>query len=355
MDYRLLGRTGLYVSELCLGTMTWGHDPEGLWGLVGAIGLDTATKHLETAFDAGVNFVDTADVYHHGTSEEILGEAVSKLGIARRELVIATKCRIRTGPGPNQVGLTRSHILDSVDQSLRRLGTDYIDLYQIHAFDPITPMDETLRALDDLVRAGKVRYLGVSNYAAWQVMKALGISARQGLARFESIQAYYSIAGRDLEREIVPLAQDQQLAVLPWSPLAGGLLSGKFSRDDEGPEGARRAKFDFPPVDVDRGWACVDAMREIARAHDCSVARVAYAWCLHQPWCTSVIIGARTDAQLADNLAAPSVELSDDELATLDEVSQLPPEYPGWMLASVGQDRVPNSRLEDRWAAVTKD
>ena len=277
MQYRLLGNTGLYVSEVCLGTMTWGG--KGFWEVVGKLDLGAAQKQLRASIEAGVNFIDTADVYHEGLSEEILGKAMASLGLPRHELVLATKVRGRVGAEPNQVGLTRTHILHQIDESLRRLGTDYVDLYQIHGVDPVTPLEETLRALDDVVRAGKVRYLGVSNHAAWQIMKALGVSAQQGLARFESIQAYYSIAGRDLEREIVPLAQDQKLGILPWSPLAGGLLSGKFSKDGKGPEGARRASFDFPPVNRERAFACVDDMREVAAAHDCSVARVALAWC----------------------------------------------------------------------------
>ena len=256
MQYRLLGNTGLYVSEVCLGTMTWGG--KGFWEVVGKLDLGAAEKQLRGSIDAGVNFIDTADVYHEGLSEEILGKAIASLGLPRHELVLATKVRGRVGAGPNQVGLTRAHILHQIDESLRRLGTDYVDLYQIHGVDPVTPLEETLRGLDDVVRAGKVRYLGVSNHAAWQIMKALGVSAQQGLARFESIQAYYSIAGRDLEREIVPLAQDQKLGILPWSPLAGGLLSGKFSKDGKGPEGARRASFDFPPVNRERAFACVD-------------------------------------------------------------------------------------------------
>jgi aryl-alcohol dehydrogenase-like predicted oxidoreductase len=339
MEYRTFGRTGLYVSEVCLGTMTWGG--KGFWEVVGKLDLGAAANQLQTAVDAGVNFIDTANVYHEGLSEDILGKVIAKLGLHRHELVIATKVRGRMGTGPNQVGLTRAHIMHQIDESLRRIGTEYIDLYQIHGVDPTTPIEETLRALDDLVHSGKVRYLGVSNHAAWQIMKALGISTREGLSRFESIQAYYSIAGRDLEREIVPMAQDQQLAILPWSPLAGGLLSGKFSRDEKGPEGSRRASFDFPPVDKERAFDCVDAMREVAQAHDCSVARVALAWCRHQSWCTSIIIGAKTDEQLADNLAATALKLSEDELAKLDAVSALPPEYPGWMIERQSQDRKP--------------
>lgn len=337
MDYRVLGRTGLNVSSICLGTMTWGG--KGFWEVIGKLDVGSAEAQLRLALDAGVNFIDTANVYHEGTSEQILGQALRSLGVPRHDVVIATKVRGRTGKGPNAVGLTRAHIMHQAEESLRRMQLDFIDLYQIHGFDPLTPMDETLRALDDLVRHGKVRYLGVSNHAAWQIMKGLGLSQQHAWSRFESVQAYYTIAGRDLEREVIPLCRDQQLSVLVWSPLAGGLLSGKFQRDVGGPEGARRSQFDFPPVDRERGFACVDVMRPIAEAHGCSVARVAQAWLLQQPAVTSIIVGAKTNEQLADNLAAASLHLAPDELAALDEVSRLPREYPGWMLDWQSRDR----------------
>lgn len=343
MNYRLLGRTGLYVSELCLGTMTWGG--KGRFQIVGRLGLDEAAAQLRLAADAGVNFFDTADVYSEGESERILGEAIRKLGLAREDCVIATKGRIRMGDGANRVGLSRVHLMNAIDASLARLKLDHVDLYQVHGFDPVTPLDETLRALDDIVRSGRARYVGVSNFAAWQIMKALGISAQHGISRFESVQAYYSIAGRDLEREIVPLALDQQLSILVWSPLAGGLLSGKFGRDQPGPEGARRTDFDFPPVDRDRAFRCVDVMRPIADRLGASVARVALAWTLRQPGVTSVIVGAKTDAQLADNLGATDLPLTDEDLAALDEASRLPPEYPGWMIAFQQRDRHPGGAI----------
>jgi aryl-alcohol dehydrogenase-like predicted oxidoreductase len=337
MRYHVLGRTGLNVSSICLGTMTWGG--KGFWEVVGKLDASAAADQLRLALDAGVNFIDTANIYHEGVSEQILGQALESVGVSRHDVVIATKVRGRVGKGPNAVGLSRAHILHQVEESLRRMRTDFIDLYQIHGFDPLVPMDETLRALDDLVRHGKVRYLGISNHAAWQIMKALGLSAQHGWARFESVQAYYTIAGRDLEREVLPLCRDQQLSVLVWSPLAGGLLSGKFQRDAGGPEGARRSQFDFPPVDRERAFACVDAMRPIALARGCSVARVAQAWLLAQPGVTSIIVGAKTTEQLADNLGAVSLELSADELATLDGVSALPREYPGWMIDTQSRDR----------------
>jgi aryl-alcohol dehydrogenase-like predicted oxidoreductase len=339
MRYRLLGRTGLYVSEICLGTMTYGG--KGRWEVVGRLGLEEAQAQIKAAFDAGVNFLDTANVYSEGESEKLVGQALARLGLPREDLVIATKVRVRMGPAPNRVGLTKVHIMNEAHTSLRRLGLDHIDLYQIHGVDQVTPLDETLRALEDLVRAGKVRYIGVSNHAAWQIMKGLGISERHGWSRFESIQAYYSIAGRELEREIVPVALDQSLSILVWSPLAGGLLSGKFAQDAAGPDGARRTTFDFPPVDRERAFRCVEVMRPIAAAHGVSVARVALAWTLQRPGVTSVIIGAKSQEQLADNLAAADLTLSEDEMNRLNEVSAPPREYPGWMFDRQLADRLP--------------
>jgi aryl-alcohol dehydrogenase-like predicted oxidoreductase len=340
MRYRLLGRTGLYVSEICLGTMTYGG--RGRWAPIGRLGVAEAQAQIKAAFEAGVNFIDTANVYSEGDSERIVGEALANLKLPREDLIVATKVRVRMGPSPNRVGLTRAHIMNEVEASLRRLALDHIDLYQIHGVDQVTPLDQTLRALEDLVRSGKVRYIGLSNHAAWQIMKALGISERESWNRFESIQAYYSIAGRDLEREIVPVALDQGLSILVWSPLAGGLLSGKFTEAATGPEGARRTSFDFPPVDRARAFRCVEAMRPIAAAHGVSVARVALAWVLKKPAITSVIIGAKTLEQLADNLAAADLQLSDAEMTALDEVSKLPREYPGWMFERQLADRLPS-------------
>jgi aryl-alcohol dehydrogenase-like predicted oxidoreductase len=329
MKYSLFGRTGLYVSELCFGSMTFG-GKTGIWEKIGNTGQDEADRLIGQALDAGINFFDTADVYSEGDSERILGQA---LGARRRDVVLASKVRGRVGPGPNQVGLSRAHIMASVEGSLRRLGTDWLDLYQIHGYDAPTPLDETLRALDDLVRGGKVRYLGCSNLAAWQIAKANGLAAAHDWSRFESLQAYYTIASRDIERELVPVLGDQQMALMVWSPLAGGLLSGKYSREQDGPAGARRTKFDFPLVDRARAYDCIDAMRGIAAAHGVSVARVALAWLRGQPHVTTIIIGAKTETQLRDNLEATTLTLSADELATLDRVSALPPEYPGWMIA----------------------
>lgn len=339
MRYRLLGRTGLYVSEICFGAMTFGG--KGRWEVVGTLGLSDAEALLKCAFDAGINFIDTANVYSEGVSETLVGSALRKLGLPREDLVIATKVRVRMGPQPNRVGLSRVHIMNELDASLRRLQLDHVDLYQIHGVDQVTPMDETLRALENVVQSGKVRYLGVSNHAAWQIMKGLGISERNGWSRFESVQSYYSIAGRELEREIVPVCVDQNLSILVWSPLAGGMLSGKFDGKSAGPEGARRTTFDFPPIDRSRAFRCVEAMAPIAQAHGVSVARVALAWLLLRTGVTSVIVGAKTVDQLQDNIAAAELKLTAGEVQLLDEVSALPKEYPGWMFDRQLADRLP--------------
>ncbi|BCP54333.1 aldo/keto reductase [Kaistia sp. 32K] len=337
MRTKTLGGTGLLVSEICLGTMTFGG--RGFWTAIGQLDQSVADGIVARALDAGVNFIDTADVYSEGLSEEVTGRAIVNSGRNRSDIVLATKVLGQVGPGPNDRGASRGHILDGVKASLKRLGTDYIDLYQIHGFDPLTPVEETVRALDDLVRQGHVRYVGVSNWAAWQIMKALGIADHHGWARFASLQAYYTIAGRDLEREIVPLLRDQKVGLMVWSPLAGGLLSGKYDRDGNSPDGSRRASFDFPPVDKARAFDVIDVLREIGDAKGVSVARIALAWLLHQPAVTSVIIGAKTIEQLDDNLAATAVTLSADELERLDKVSALPAEYPGWMLERQSEGR----------------
>lgn len=338
MNYRELADTGVFVSELCLGTMTFGGRGQ-MWEVIGGIDQQSVDALVSRALDAGINFVDTANVYSAGESETMLGKA---LGSRRHEVVLATKVRGRTGPGPNQVGLSRLHILQAVEDSLKRLDTDYIDLYQIHRFDLLTNIEDTLRTLDDLVHAGKVRYIGCSNLAAWQLMKALAVSREQGLERFKCTQSYYSLAGRDLEREMIPLLKDQGLGLLVWSPLAGGFLSGKFTRDG-GDDAARRAKFDFPPVDKEKGFDILDVAKAIADRHGVSVAQVALAWILANSAVTSVIIGARKPAQLEDNLKAIDVRLSAEDMKALDEVSKLTTEYPAWM-ENLGTDRRPGER-----------
>src|SRR5689334_2708776 len=330
MRYKVLGKTGLFVSELCLGTMTFGG--KGFWEVVGRLGAKEAELLIGTALDAGVNFIDTADVYSEGESEKLTGAALAALSRPREQVVVATKVRGRVGPGVNQVGLSRGHILSSIDGSLRRLGLDYVDLYQIHGFDPATPIEETVRALDDVVRSGKARYIGFSNLPAWLASHAITFAEQNGLARFQSAQVYYSIAGRDIEREIAPMCRARGLAILPWSPLAGGLLSGKFDPDKKGPADARRASFDFPPVNMERLPRVLTALRQVASEHGTSVARVALAWQLTKPFITSVIIGAKRPDQLADNLAATELRLSPEQVSALEQASALPLEYPGWMV-----------------------
>ena len=340
MKFRQLADTGVFVSELCLGAMTFGGKGQQ-WQVIAGLDQTEVDGIVHAALDHGVNFIDTANVYSAGESETLLGRAL--VG-RRQDVVLATKVRGRMGPGPNQVGLSRLHIMDSVEASLKRLGTDYIDLYQIHRFDPLTDIGDTLRTLDDLVRAGKVRYIGCSNLAAWQLMKALSISREQHLERFRCTQSYYSLAGRELEREMIPLLADQRLGLLVWSPLAGGFLSGKFTRDS-GDAAARRATFDFPPVDKDKAFRVLDALTVVAHAHEASIPQVALAWLLAQNAVTSVIIGARKLSQLEDNLKSVELTLSAEEIKALDDASRLTPEYPGWMDA-LGSDRRPGER---RW------
>jgi aryl-alcohol dehydrogenase-like predicted oxidoreductase len=342
MRYNQLGNTGLFVSEICLGTMTFGEaNTASQWGQIAGVDQDAADAIVERSLKAGVNFFDTANVYSLGKSEVILGHSIRNLGVARKDVVIATKFLGQMGDKPNDRGASRGHIMDSVEQSLERLQMDHIDLYQIHGTDTVTPIDETLRALDDLVSRGLVRYIGLSNWAAWRMAKALGISERKGFARFETVQAYYSIAGRDLERDIVPLMQEEKLGLMVWSPLAGGLLSGKYGPGAPGNGEGRRANFDFPPVNKDRAWDCVAAMREVAAKHNVSVAEIALAYVLAKPFVTSVIIGAKRMEQLEENLKAVKVRLDGDDMAKLDDVSKLAPEYPGWMLERQGAGRRP--------------
>jgi aryl-alcohol dehydrogenase-like predicted oxidoreductase len=341
MRYRQLGRSGLYVSEICLGAMTFGGGSGGIWSMIGDLDQRATTEVIGKALESGVNFIDTADVYSQGVSERLVGQALKDLGVKRSDVVIATKAFGEMGRGPNDRGASRGHIMDAVQASLERLGLDHIDLYQMHGNDPVTPLEETLRALDDLVRQGLVRYVGCSNWAAWKIAKSVGLCDHRGYARFETVQAYYSIGGRDLEREIVPMMESEGVGLMVWSPLAGGFLSGKFDREGKGPQGARRTSFDFPPIDKERSWPIIDVMREIGDAHGVSVARVALAYVLAKPFVTTVIIGARNVEQLEDNLAASDLKLTEDQLKRLDDVSELPPEYPGWMFARQGGNRVP--------------
>jgi aryl-alcohol dehydrogenase-like predicted oxidoreductase len=325
--------------------MTFG-DGRGLFKALSVVGQAGADQLIKTAIDGGINFFDTADNYTEGESEKILGQSLKNLNVARQQVVIATKVYSRVGAGRNDVGASRGHIMDGVEASLRRLQTDHIDLYQIHGNDSVTPLEETLRALDTLVQQGKVRYIGCSNWQAWKIAKALGICEFKNLARFDTLQAYYSIAGRDLEREIVPLLDSEKVGLLVWSPLAGGLLSGKYSRTNQKPADSRRTEYDFPLVDKERTWRILEVMAPIAKAHGCSPARLSLAWLLAKPVITSVIIGAKRVEQLQDNLASIQLTLTLDELKEMDQVSALPPEYPGWVLPFQGADRLgPADRL----------
>ncbi|HSS58577.1 MAG TPA: aldo/keto reductase [Solirubrobacteraceae bacterium] len=342
MEYRQLGHSGLRVSALTLGTMTFGG--RGDFAKVGATDVDTATRQVDMCLDAGVNMIDTADIYSDGLSEEIVGKTLRG---RRDRVLLATKARMAMGDGPNDAGLSRHHIIRACEASLRRMGTDYIDLYQVHEWDGHTPLEETLGALDHLVDSGKVRYIGCSNYAGWHLMKALGISERRGYQRFISQQIYYSLQMRDAEYELVPAGLDQGVGILVWSPLAGGLLSGKYRRGQDHPEGSRHlTDWNEPPVhDEDQLYDIVDALVEIADAHDASPAQVAMAWTLGRPGVASVIIGARTEEQLADNLGSADLTLGDDERARLDELSAPRLMYPYWHQAKTSSDRLSEADL----------
>lgn len=341
MKYKLLGNTGLKVSELCLGTMTFGGG-KGMWTAIGNLGQEAVDGLMKKSIDGGINFIDTANVYSEGLSEEMTGKSIRNLGLNRNDLVLATKVRGRMNDKPNGTGLSRKHILHEVDQSLKRLNTDYIDLYQIHGFDPLTPLEDVIDTLDHLVKVGKVRYIGCSNLAAWHIMKALSYSTHNRLSKFISLQAYYTIAGRDLERELVPMLLDQKMGLMVWSPLAGGLLSGKYKRNGEGVKDARRVNFDFPPVNKEKAFDIIDVLEPMAKEKGTTVAQLALAWLLHRPVVTSVIIGANKLEQLDDNLKATEVTFTEDELKKLDEVSKLAPEYPGWMIERQSVDRIKN-------------
>ncbi len=342
MKYNTLGNTGLRVSELCLGTMTFG---ENFYGIA-VVDQAGANEMVSRALDAGINFFDTADVYSYGQSETVLGQAIKNTQIQRDKIIVATKVRssmseaAASGAGDvNNTGLSRQHIFGSVEASLRRLQTDYIDLYQVHGWDVLTPIEEALRALDDLVRQGKVRYLGCSNWSARHLMKALVIADERGWSGFVSLQAYYSLVGRDLEHELLPLCREENIAVMPWSPLSGGFLSGKYRRDNPNPEGARRSGFQFPPIDEERGFDAVDELSRIANDKSASVAQVALAWLLAQPGVTSVIIGANKMTQLEDNLKATSLTLSPADIQALSATTAPRALYPQWMIERQNEGR----------------
>jgi aryl-alcohol dehydrogenase-like predicted oxidoreductase len=343
VKFNRLGRTGLYVSQICMGT--WGFSGRNYFGgAIGTLSQKEATTFIGRALEARVNFIDTANVYSFGDSELMTGQALKELGVNRSDVVLATKVFGRMAGGANDMGASRGHIMDEVSRSLERLQTDHIDLYQVHHSDPVTPLEETMRALDDLVRQGMVRYVGVSNWEAWKIAKANGIAARHGWSRIETTQVYYSLAGRDLEHEIVPMMQDEGVGCLVWSPLAGGYMAGKYT-PGEGVtvEAGRRANFDFPPLDKDKADRIVVAMREIGKAHGVSVAQVGLAWVRQKPFITSTIIGATTMEQLNDNLASINLELLPEEMARLDALSAGKPQYPYWMISRNNATRIPTA------------
>ncbi|KZD09509.1 aldo/keto reductase [Oceanibaculum pacificum] len=339
MRMRRLGNSGLFVSEMCFGAMTFG-GAEGIWGQVGRLGQEEADGLVKAALEAGINLFDTANVYANGRSEEILGQSLRNLGVARDDVIIASKVGSTMGEGPNRRGASRRHIISECRASLARLGVDHIDLYQIHAFDPATPMEETLEALDALVRAGDVRYVGLSNWAAWQVMKAIGITRARTLAPIASLQAYYTLVGRDAEREIVPLLTSEQVGLMVWSPLAGGYLSGKYSAGGSGDgsdgEAGRQTTLDFPPIDRSRGEPLIAVLRSVGEKHGRPPAQIALAWLLRQPAVSTIILGAKRVGQLTGNIKATEIVLDDADLSALDAVSRLPAEYPGWLLNAPG-------------------
>jgi aryl-alcohol dehydrogenase-like predicted oxidoreductase len=342
MEYRQLGSSGLRISVLTLGTMTFGG--EGEFKAVGNTDLQGARRQIDMCIDAGVNLIDTADIYSTGRSEEIVGEALEG---KRDDVLIASKVRMSMGDGPNMAGLSRHHIIAGCEASLRRLRTDHIDLYQVHEWDGQTPLEETLGALQYLLDSGKVRYVGASNYAGWQLMKALGIAQRDQLPRFVSQQIYYSLQERSAEYELLPLAVDQRLGTLVWSPLAGGLLSGKYRRGQDAPEGSRHlTDWDEPPVyDEDALYDTIDALVDVADGRGVSAAQVALAWLLGRPSISSIVVGARTDEQLAANLEAAELTLSDDERNSLEEASRPPLIYPYWHQAKTASDRLSEADL----------
>ncbi len=345
MKYRRLGTSGLKVSELCLGTMTFGSN----FYSIAEVGQDLATRMVERALEAGVNFFDTANIYSYGQSEQILGNALGDIGVDRKDVVVATKVRgpmsedAADGSGDvNNVGLSRKHIFESCQASLERLGLDCIDLYQVHGWDPHAPLEETLSALNDLVRSGYVRYIGCSNWSARHLMKALGICRANNWACFESLQAYYSLANRDLEHELVPLCNEEGLGIMPWSPLSGGFLTGKYGRGSDAPENARRVDFDFPPVKENKGYDAINHMRDISERIGASLPQIALRWVSDRTGVSSVIIGARTMEQLEDNLGAADLELSSEDTSSLNEITHPPVLYPEWMYSQMENQELPD-------------
>lgn len=343
MRYKKLGSTGLFVSELAFGTMTFGGTDA--FRVMGQVGQAEADALLARAFEAGINFIDTADTYSGGESERITGQALKNLGIKRDDVVVATKVFGDIGTGPNHRGSSRGHIMDAAKASLQRLQLDYIDLYQLHGFDPATSIEESLSALNDLVRQGLVRYIGVSNWAAWQIQKAIGISKLNNFEKFASVQAYYSLVGRELEREVIPMAESEGLGLMVWSPLAGGFLSGKYSREQTSVDGSRRTDLDFPPVNKERAYDIIDVLKVMAEQKQTTVAQLALSWLLHQSAVTSIIIGTKRVDQLNENIGATTIRLTEEDLQALNEASKLSVEYPGWMIDTWSSSR--KQQIED--------
>ncbi|MBB6328209.1 aryl-alcohol dehydrogenase-like predicted oxidoreductase [Algoriphagus iocasae] len=331
MKYNYVGNTGLLVSELCFGTMTFGGQDAGMWDNIGKLQQKEVNEMLTAVVDSGINFIDTANVYSYGQSEQLLGQALKDLSIKRDEIIIATKVLARMNDKPNSTGLSRYHIFNSVEASLQRLQLDYIDILYVHGVDPATSLEEIVRSLNDIVESGKVRYISICNWPAWMVAKAQTIAEYRGYHKFIGLQYYYAAVSRDIEHELVPMAKNHDLAIFPWSPLAGGFLTGKFTRE-EADEGSRRANFDFPPIDKEKAYDLVDVMGEIAKVHDASIAQVALAWVRQQPGITSTIIGAKTLDQLKANIESTNLNLTQGDLSKIDAISPLPKQYPGWMV-----------------------
>lgn len=332
MNYNYVGNTGLMVSELCFGTMTFGGQETGMWAQIGRLQQKEVNHMMEAVIQSGINFIDTANVYSFGQSEQLLGQALVDMGVKRDEIVIASKVLGRMNEQPNSSGLSRYHIFNSVEASLKRLQLDYLDILYVHGVDAKTSLEEILRSLNDIVESGKARYIAICNWPAWMVSKAQTIAQYRGWHKFVGLQYYYSAVSRDIEHELVPMAADLDLAIFPWSPLAGGFLSGKYTRAGETAEGARRAAFDFPPIDKEKAYDLVEVMEEIAKSHDATVAQVALAWVRQQPGVTSTIIGAKTLSQLQANIDSIHIKLSGENLGKINDVSPLPPLYPGWMV-----------------------
>ncbi len=339
MKYKYISDTGLMVSELCLGTMTFGGQRGGIWSVVGNVQQQDANTLIKSAFESGINFIDTANVYSYGESEQLLGQALKDLKIPRDEVVIATKLLGRMNDKPNSAGLSRYHIFNSVDASLKRLQLDHIDILYVHGVDPKTPIEEIMHSLNDIVNTGKVRYVAVCNWYAWQVAEANTIAQYKGWHKFIALQHYYAAVSRDIEHELVPMAVEHNLSIFPWSPLAGGFLTGKFTRDNVS-QGTRRSAFDFPPVDKEKAYDLVDVLKDIARQHDATIAQTALAWVRQQRGITSTIIGAKTVEQLNDNIKSTTFDLTESDLKKIDEVSPLPLQYPGWMVRQQSEYRL---------------